>query len=83
MLINAGPPFKGEANNVMNGGSNSPWGSKCFMNGAPPRGEALLPYQLCIMLFKRFVSFNNAAHDFVTHHILLAELNHANSGHIT
>ena len=40
MLINAGPPFKGEANNVMNGGSNSPLkGRQIFLNGAP-LGEA-------------------------------------------
>ena len=54
MLINAGPPFKGEANNVMNGGSKSPLkGKQIFLNGAPlgeannlrmvlPRGRAKL-----------------------------------------
>ena len=80
MLINAGPPFKGEANNLR---MVLPLGRQIIYEWCFLEGESNFLFSLCIMLFKRFVSFNNAAHDFVTHHILLAELNHANSGHIT
>ena len=77
-------PFKGEAKIVMNGGPPFKGEAKIVMNGGPPlKGRQKLLYPLYIALFKCFIGLDNAAHNFMAHHIMLAKLNHTNSRHIT